>query len=386
MPAAIPAAIGAVGGIIAARSGAKAAKSAAESEQAGVEAGIAEQRRQFDIAQQQGAPFRQAGLSALQQQLALLGLPGLQPEQFAQPVAAPAVSQGPRKFFGLGGIAQAAFEQDRIRSLGGQQPQGPGPGPSAGVQIPEAISREQALAAFAETPGQQFLRERQERSLLRSAGAIGGLGGGNIRTALQEQAFGRAATQLGEFQNRLAALTGGAQTATAGLAELGGQTAGQISRLAQAGGQAQASGILGAQQARAQGIQNIAGALGGAFSGGFGGGSFGNTVAARSSVAGGGLFLGPPSGSISSDRRMKEDINDLDLKECYDAVVSMPLKSWRYLKSAGIDQGLHFGPMAQDAPECIKIKGKEMLNVHDEIMLIAGAIQYMKEEGLLWQH
>ena len=48
---------------------------------------------------------------------------------------------------------------------------------------------------FEESAGQKFLRERQEQSLLRNQAAIGGLGGGNVRTALQEQAYGIASQQ-----------------------------------------------------------------------------------------------------------------------------------------------------------------------------------------------
>ena len=284
--------------------GGGAAEEAAEAQAGATQAGIAEQRRQFDIAQQQAAPFRQAGLSALQQQLALLGLPGLDPQQFAQPAAAPApgIQQFGEGFFGGGG-PRGGVPGARGRALAARRGLA-APPPAAGVDqafFPEAVSREQALTAFAETPGQQFLRERQERSLLRSAGAIGGLGGGNIRTALQEQAFGRSATQLGEFQNRLAALTGGGQTATAGLAQLGGQTAGQISGLLQAGGQAQASGILGAQQAGAQLGQQVLGAGLGAAAGG---GLFGAGAAtAFGGGAGAGALLG-----LLSDIRLKENI------------------------------------------------------------------------------
>ena len=117
-----------------------ASKAAARAQQAGTEAGIAEQRRQFDITQQQFRPFREAGVRALGQQEQILGLQG--PEQQA-----------------------AAFQE------------------------------------FRESPGQAFLRERGERSLLRNQAAIGGLGGGNIRSALQQQGIGFAEQQFGEFQN-----------------------------------------------------------------------------------------------------------------------------------------------------------------------------------------
>ncbi len=233
------------------------------------EAAIAEQRKQFDITQQQFAPFRQAGLSSLQQQLALLGLPGLQPEQFAQPVAAPAPAPAIQQDL-RGGQFRAAADRARLAAATAGQADTGGPQVQPGeFAFPEAVSREQALAAFAETPGQQFLRERQERSLLRSAGAIGGLGGGNIRTALQEQAFGRAATQLGEFQNRLAGLTGGAQTATMALGQLGAQTAGQIGAGLQAAGAARATGIIGQAAGFRRGVAQVA-QLAGGF-GGFGG-------------------------------------------------------------------------------------------------------------------
>ncbi len=178
--------------------GAAAAGQAADVQAAASREAVAEQRRQFDISQGQLQPFLEAGTGALQTQQALLGQLG--PE-----------------------AAAAAQEQ------------------------------------FQESPGQAFLRNRQEQSLLRNQAAIGGLGGGNIRTALQEQAAGIASTQFGEFQNRLAGLSGTGQTTATTLGQLGAQAASGIGQTLQATGQAQASGILGAQQARAQGAKNIIG-------------------------------------------------------------------------------------------------------------------------------
>lgn len=152
--------------------------------------GIAETRRQFDVTQENLAPFREAGIGALDQQQALLGLGG----QEAQ---------------------TAAFD------------------------------------AFAESPGQAFLRNRQQRALLRNQSAIGGLGGGNVRTALQEQAVGFASQDFGNQFNRLAGLSGSGQTATTNLGQFGQQASQQISNLTQQGAQAQASGVLGANQIRA---------------------------------------------------------------------------------------------------------------------------------------
>jgi len=179
-------------------------KKAAE-KAAGVQAGsaaeaTAEQRRQFDISREAAEPFRQAGLTALGQQQALLGL-GTPEEQ------------------------QRAFQ------------------------------------AFEESPGQQFIRQRQERALLRNQAAIGGLGGGNVRTALQEQAAGFAQQDFQNQLSRLGGIAGQGQIATTNIAQLGGQTASNIGNLLQAGGQAQASGILGAQQAQGQFNQALMGGL-----------------------------------------------------------------------------------------------------------------------------
>lgn len=82
-------------------------------------------------------------------------------------------------------------------------------------------AEQEALAGFNESPGQVFLRERQERALVRNEAALGGLGGGNVRTALQEQAFGIASQQLGERKDRLAGVAGLGAQATAQGASIG---------------------------------------------------------------------------------------------------------------------------------------------------------------------
>jgi hypothetical protein len=178
--------------------GSSAAGKAADTQAEATRIGVEEQRRQFDITQENLAPFQEAGVSALAQQQAMLGLGG-QPAQT------------------------------------------------------------EALEAFANTPGQQFLRQQQERALLRNAAAIGGLGGGNIRTALQQQAAGRAATQLGTYQNQLAGLSGTGQTAATNIGQFGAGTAANIANLQGQAGAARASGILGQQQAWSDTIQSLSG-------------------------------------------------------------------------------------------------------------------------------
>lgn len=64
-----------------------------------------------------------------------------------------------------------------------------------------------AFADFTASPGQQFLREQGEQALLRNQAAIGGLGGGNVRSALQRQGIGFAAQDFGNQFNRLGTLS-----------------------------------------------------------------------------------------------------------------------------------------------------------------------------------
>lgn len=260
---------------------------AAELQAKAMREGIAEQRRQFDITQQQLQPFQAAEVEALNQQRALMG-------------------------------------------LGGQ------------------AAQQQAMAMLQESPGQKFIRQRQQKALLRGAAATGGLGGGNVLTALQEQAAGFAQQDLQNRMAQLQALGGGTTRTLAGMrGQFGQQQAASLRGI----GEAQASGILGAQQMRAQRTGQLA----------------------------------QMGGMIFSDERLKTDIQDLkDPKACYDAVIKMPLKVWRYLEETGLDQNMHFGTMAHEAPEQVEVKeidGYKLINIHDELMLIAGAIQYMHAQN-----
>ena len=184
-----------------------AARDAAGIQAQGAQAGIEEQRRQFDITQGNLAPFREAGIGALEQQQALLG-------------------------------------------LGGQDAQ------------------TQAFAGLQESPGQKFIRDRARKNRVRNASAIGGLGGGNIRSALSEQEVGFAAQDLQNQFGRLGQIAGQGQSAGTSIGQFGAQTAGNIANLGIAGSEARASGILGGAQAESQftnSLLNLGGQLGGAF-------------------------------------------------------------------------------------------------------------------------
>lgn len=141
---------------------------------------------------------------------------------------------------------QALEEQRALLGLGGREAQ------------------EAAFGRFTDSPGQAFLRQRGEQALIRQHAAIGGLGGGRVREALQQQGISVAQQELQGQLARLSMMSEagrGAIGTGAGVASQIGQQLGQI-------GQAQAGGILGAQQARAQTASQLAGVGLGAMAGG----------------------------------------------------------------------------------------------------------------------
>lgn len=194
------------GSVIAGVLGSKSVSKAAKATSQGQEAGIAEQRRQFDVTQEQAAPFREAGVRALERQELLLGLRGAEEQQ-------------------------------------------------------------EAFNVFAESPGQRFLQERAQKNLVRSAAAIGGLGGGNVRSALIEQGVGFAQQDLQNEIARLGQVAGQGQAITQTLGQQRGVASSNIQLGLQAAGQSRASGIQGRNQALQTGISGVFTGLsrGGAF-------------------------------------------------------------------------------------------------------------------------
>lgn len=124
----------------------------------------------------------------------------------------------------------------------------------SGAAGPEAQG--QAFTDFQTSPGQTFLRDEAERALLRNQASIGGIGGGNVRRALQEQAVGLAAQDFGNQFSRLGQVSG-LGAALAGQQAGAGTNAGNIlaSIVANIGGQRAG--------ARTRAGEQIAGAIGG---------------------------------------------------------------------------------------------------------------------------
>lgn len=235
----------------------RAAAAGAAEQDAAIQTAIGEQRRQFDITTGQLTEAEETNRAAIE--AGRTGSVAAQQEGFGRQrrELAPFATAG----------RDALQQQQALLGLGSPEQQ------------------QQAFAAFNESPGQKFIRDRAQRNLVRNASAIGGLGGGNVRSALVQQGAGFAAQDFGNQFNRLSDLRVGGQSAATNIGQgalstgtnvgqtqfnagqltgagaintaarqgqFGQNFASNVGNLAVQGGQARASGIFGQQQAMAQ--------------------------------------------------------------------------------------------------------------------------------------
>ncbi len=196
--------LGIGGQLLASGAASSAAERAAQQQTQASQEAIQEQARQFDITQSNLAPFIDAATRGVVSQQAGIGL--------------------------LGPEAQQLFFDE-----------------------------------FASSPAQQFLRDRGEQATIRNFAATGGLGGGRVQEALQQQGIGLASQEINTLLNRQAAISGQGQTAATNLGSIGAGTSANIGNLLTNQGQAGAAGILGQNQAFQAGISGVASGLGSLF-------------------------------------------------------------------------------------------------------------------------
>lgn len=165
-----------------------AASDASAAQSASAQAGIDEQRRQFDALQELLKPYTQAGVGALGQQQALLGLSGNQAQQ----------------------------------------------GAYQGIE---------------NSPAFQSLMQQGENAMLQNASATGGLRGGNLQAAMAQFRPQLLAQQIQSQFSNLGGLTSIGQNAAAGVGNAGMNTGANIATLLGQQGAAQAGGSLGQSQA-----------------------------------------------------------------------------------------------------------------------------------------
>ena len=195
-------AIGAIigGSVVGGLLASKSNDKAVDAQVEGQNQAIEEQRRQFDATQANLQPFQDAGQAAIGEQQNLIGLNGADAQQ-------------------------ASFD------------------------------------SFNASPGQKFLRDRAQKNLLRNSAAIGGLGGGNVRSALVEQGVGFAQQDYNNQFGRLGQLAGQGQTAATNIGNFGANASNNISNSYGNIGNARATGIQNQNSI----FQNVLGQAAGAF-------------------------------------------------------------------------------------------------------------------------
>lgn len=273
----------AVGGatLVSGYMGAKGQKDAAKAAGQGADKSAQVQWDMFNQARSDNEPFRQAGLTGLQEYMALLGLPTSSVQNVANSSmdwttgdATPSMNgalygSDPRyKYAWDRAVAEhgkpytAASDrgviESRLQQLYNEQPA------PAGASGPgTSLSQADAFARFRSTPGYQFGLDEGSKALQTSASAAGGLFSGKAGKALTK--FGQDyADQQGftPYANRLASLAGIGQTATNQNNSLGQAAAGNIGQAYQTAGNARASGIQGSANAWGQTLGQLGGVAG----------------------------------------------------------------------------------------------------------------------------
>ena len=203
--------IGGGASLVAGGAQADAATRSAELQAQATRESVAEQRRQFNLARLDLAPYRETGTNAL------------------------------ALYAGLYGITRGEGE--------------------AGILSTEEMQG--FRDRFTETPGYQFRFDEGIRALDRSASATGRLRGGGYTRELTRYGQGIAAGEFGTYADRLAGIAGMGQGATTTTGTLGVQTAGNISNALMAGAQGQGNALMAAGTARASGYAGAANAVSG---------------------------------------------------------------------------------------------------------------------------
>lgn len=252
-------ALGAAGSIASNKAQSSAAKSAANASQQATDASIAEQRRQFDIAQQNQQPWLTTGTSALNQLASLYGLQtGVTPQAgtgqgafneqgylLANPDVAASIAQG-----GFGGSALNHYSQyGRAENRQG--------GYATTGQVGAATPTPSGMSAFVASPDYQFRQSEQMRALNARNASLGIQDSGAAQKAAIQYSGNLASGEFNNYANRLASLAGVGQTAANATAQLGQNFANNFSNLQ---GQ-NAQNLASSYQNRANASQSMYGDL-----------------------------------------------------------------------------------------------------------------------------
>ena len=227
MPVAVPliaAGVGAAGTVAASNAQSKAAKSAANASQQATDASIAEQRRQFDIAQQNQQPWLNTGQSALTELAGLYGLStggGANRSTYdflqANPNVKASIDSG--NFGGPGNYDSAV---NWFKNEWGNAPDVNNPNVGTG-QYGQAtgVGADGSLSPFFASPDYQIRQNEQARALTARNASLGIQDSGAAQKAALQYSGNLASGEFNNYANRLASLAGVGQTAANTSAQLG---------------------------------------------------------------------------------------------------------------------------------------------------------------------
>lgn len=275
---------GAVASIGGALIGANAAGDAADAQSASSAAATAAQREMFDKQVELQAPFRNAGLSANNRLMHLLGLSTGTSAASAAPtyaqiraeLAPKYTKQGPATFAdpynniegspGVKTIDEAGLNaaiQKRLASYRPPQQSNPTDADYG------SLMRDFSMADFEADPGYQFRMDEGTRAVEGGAAARGGLLSGAAQKALQKYGQGMASQEYGNAFNRFTGQQTNKYNRLAGIVNTGQGATNQVSNAAGQFGQQQANNLIGAGNAQAAGQIGQANAIVGGINGAF---------------------------------------------------------------------------------------------------------------------
>lgn len=135
------------------------------------------------------------------------------------------------------------------------------------------LNGQPASSQFTTSPGYEFRRDEGIKAVERSAASRGLLGSGAAVKAVERFAEGNAASEYGDYWNRLSGLAGTGQAATNSTAQAGMGYTSMINNATQQAGNARASSYANTGSAINTGINNVLSAYLYSRGGGFGGAS-----------------------------------------------------------------------------------------------------------------
>ncbi len=279
-------AAGATAVAVTAHQSANAAKNAANAQMTGQENAIQTQQAEFNTVNNEYAPGRTLGYGADTLLAKLFGMsnpmtgtgftgdPNLTPS-----ASTPGGGGGPAGGGGPGWSSGWSPRGGRLMA-GPTATAGQGMPPTGGTastaaQPANSASGTPDYSAFYNSPNYQFALSQGEQAINRNASASGGAYSTSTLTNLDKFAAGTASQQYQSYVGNLLSMAGLGATATQGTANAGLQTANNVSAAQVGIGNANASGILGANGANNTMWNAIINPMGASGSGGGGGGSGG---------------------------------------------------------------------------------------------------------------